>query len=104
MKVYLSGPMRGLPSGNRRAFADNAEMLRDYGHEVFSPGEHEVTEDFKISDALRTDLAWICNHAEVVLLLPGWEHSLGARAEEATARALGIPVMPIDIFTDTFFR
>ena len=111
MKIYLAGPMRGIPNFNFPAFDHAAAKLRAEGHEVFSPADHdreingqeiedanpEGSEDlaalrngFSIRKAMGADLAWICRHAEAVALLPGWEKSTGATAERAAAVAIGI--------------
>lgn len=106
MKLYLCGPMSGLPSYNFPAFDEAAKQLREAGHTVFSPAEndrengfdatglqgHEAAEHgFDLRAALKQDLSWICDHAEGIALLYGWEDSKGARAEVALAHALGIP-------------
>jgi hypothetical protein len=110
MRIYLAGPMRGIPNFNFPAFTFAATKLRAEGHEVFSPAEHDrdkhgptlennPTGDeilaiaqvgFSIREALGADSAWICANAEAVALLPGWSDSKGAVAEAALARALGI--------------
>lgn len=41
VKVYLCGPMRGLPKHNFPIFELAAKELRKIGYEVFSPHEHE---------------------------------------------------------------
>ena len=107
MKVYLCGQMRGLPDLGHAAFRDGARRLREDGHEVFSPAEHDVANGlvpggaagFDLRRALAADLAWICAHADAVVMLPGWERSLGATAEVATARALSLPVLALDKLT-----
>ena len=114
MRVYLAGPMTGIPAFNYPAFNAAAARLRRAGHYVFNPAEHDTAvygtdisagnetgcvrqaandHGFCRRTALRDDLAWICDHAEAVALLPGWERSSGARAEKALADALGLPVM-----------
>ena len=114
MKVYLAGPMRGIPNFNFPMFDRAAERLRSQGYEVFSPADHdrelngqeiedqnpEGNEDlaakrngFSIRKALQADLTWICRHADAVALLPGWENSTGATAERATAIALGLSLI-----------
>lgn len=113
MKIYLAGPMRGIPKFNYPAFHSASKKLREDGHDVFSPAERDLERDgkdwgsehgdgdlaaaqangFCLRTALGDDLAWICSEAEAVALLPGWEKSKGASAEKATAEALGLKVM-----------
>ncbi len=111
MKVYLAGPMRGIPEFNFPAFRDGARQLREAGYEVFSPAEHnqdlgldttgmaghqhEHEAEFPLRKLLGDGLAWICAHADAIAVLPGWENSLGAQAEVAVARALGLPVIQV---------
>lgn len=111
MRVYLAGPMRGIKDFNFPAFFEAAAKLRADGHEVFNPAEKDVQKHgvdalkspsgslktiekkgFSLRDALGKDLAYICKHAEVVALLPGWRNSKGAKAEKATADALGLEI------------
>jgi Domain of unknown function (DUF4406) len=106
MKVYLAGPMRGIPNFNREAFRFWAEKLRAEGHEVFSPAEasekiygaalyqnnpdgDEVRAGVNGRVVFEQDMLWICRHADAVALMPGWEKSKGAIAERAVAEALG---------------
>lgn len=110
MKLYLAGPMRGYPDFNFAAFDKAALELRAAGYNVFNPAERDrsaygpgfnkspkgdlqdlASSGFSLRDALDADLAWICQHAEGVALLPGWGDSLGAQAEVRVAMALGIP-------------
>lgn len=111
MRIYLAGPMRGIPEFNFPAFYAAAATLRAGGHDVFNPAErdnekhgtdiskgnttgseeHAVKEHgFNLREALGADLAYICGTADAIALLPGWERSKGVAAELATARALGL--------------
>lgn len=117
MKIYVAGPMTGIPSFNFPAFDEAAAWLRDMGHDVCNPAEHDrethgnsieasVTGDpadaaavgFSLREALAYDLDWIARNADAVAVLPGWEGSKGAAAEIALARALGLIVAPWDTF------
>jgi hypothetical protein len=108
MRVYLAGPMTGIPEFNFPAFHEAAKTLREAGHEVFSPAEADerrygvgftkncihghpaelFSVKFNLRQALAEDLEYICNEAEAIALLPGWEQSSGAMAEFMAARAL----------------
>lgn len=111
MKVYLAGPMRGIPQFNFPAFLAAAERLRAAGHTVFNPAEADnerhgtdvsagnLTGDehlaaaqhgLSLREALAADLQFICREADAIALLPGWENSKGVAAERATAIALGL--------------
>jgi len=104
MRLYLAGPMRGIPYWNHPAFDAGAEKLRAFGHEVFNPAEHDrsqglqpdpdglVPKEADIRKLLLADFTWICEHAEGIALLDNWERSAGVKAEIAIAEAIGIPV------------
>lgn len=119
MKIYLAGPMRGIPEFNFPAFMAAADQLRFDGHEVFNPAEKDNEKHgtdiskgntagdeavaaqehgFNLREALGADLAWICAEADAVALLPGWQNSKGAKAEHATALALGLKVILLDVY------
>lgn len=106
--IYIAGPMTGYPNLNHELFNDTAEAFEDGGWEVFNPADHDVEvygdvettekalqEDRKgfLREALSTDLLFICERADAIAMLPGWEKSLGARAEHATAVALGLEII-----------
>jgi len=113
MKIYLAGPMRNIPNFNFPAFDYAAAKLRDEGHEVFSPADHDRQQNgdeignnptgdeseatktfgFSLRRALAADTAYICRQADAIALLPGWEKSSGASAEYALARCLGLTII-----------
>lgn len=89
MKIYLAGPMSSIPDYNYPAFNKAAKKLRAEGHFVGNPAElSPATKDYRA--CLAVDLAWITAHADAIALLPGWEHSRGARCEHALAQCLGL--------------
>lgn len=115
MNIYLAGPMQGYPEFNFPAFNTKTAELRAQGHEVFNPAERDIerhggvdiskgntkgclehavkNHGFNLREALRDDLTYICTTADAICLLPGWENSKGARAEHATAVALGLKII-----------
>lgn len=112
-KVYVAGPMRGIEDFNFPAFDAAAYELRKAGgYFVFNPAERDRevhgpdvnksptgdfadTPEFDLRSALADDLNWICRNADIVVVLPGWENSKGARAEVATAETLGLEVTTV---------
>jgi hypothetical protein len=112
MKIYLAGPMRGIRDFNFPAFHAAAKALEARGHEVFNPAAHDealhgagslvsATGDladiahvgFSHREAMAADTQWICNHADAIAMMPGWEKSTGAFAEWALAKCLGLEVI-----------
>lgn len=119
MRLYVAGPMTGIPYFNFPAFDAAADALRDAGHVVCNPADHDrdvygsqvnasptgdpgeaASAGFSLRDALAWDLDWIAKNADGVAVLPGWENSKGATAETALARALGLPVASPEAFID----
>lgn len=97
MRVYLSGPMRGIPEFNFPAFDKAAEDLRKRGHAVFSPADNDrfltsTGVEITARACFEADTRWICQYAEGIALLPGWQKSRGAMAEAALGRALDLEV------------
>lgn len=92
MKIYLAGPMSGLPDHNHPAFMDAAATLRGGGNFVFNPAEANPIDD-SYRAAMAVDLAWISSYAEMVVLLPGFQKSKGCRIEVDLALALEIPIV-----------
>jgi hypothetical protein len=104
MKAYIAGPMTGLPDWNYPAFFEAADELKAYGFEVMNPASHNgesLEEALHLvgtpenpnhpwSFYMRRDIERLA-HADLVCLLPRWQHSRGARIEVQVARSLGIP-------------
>jgi hypothetical protein len=113
MRVYLAGPMTGLPQFNYPAFERAAARLRGLGHEVVSPAEMDDPRIREISmlsmtgdmdtlkshgvshgDFLARDVKVIADDGiQAVVVLPGWETSSGARHETFVAYLEGLPIV-----------
>jgi hypothetical protein len=92
-RLYISGPMSGLPESNYPAFNAAAAALRAKGYQVENPAENAPQPDWAsymhcaLEQVLRCDEVW---------LLPGWEQSSGAVGEASIAQWLG---MPLEVIT-----
>lgn len=106
LRVYLAGPMRGYVNFNYPAFDHAAKRLRQQGLDVFSPADEdrrlfpgktdaEVAAQVTGRVVFKADTAWICEHADMIALLPGWEKSEGATMERQLGRALGLTIMEL---------
>ena len=109
-KIYLAGPMTGMPSLNFEAFMYCESNLKEVGWKVFNPAQFDIEAGFDpremsykeieeflkerphfLDEAMQKDLeAIMCSDA--VAMLPDWEQSTGALAEYHLARWRHIPV------------
>ena len=105
-RVYLSGPMTGLPDWNRAAFDDAEKRLRELGaQEPYNPANfidrfeslsHAVCMYRSLVELVdeewSTEPGYPTPWYDVLVSLPGWEKSAGARLEREVAVACGIEV------------
>ena len=106
MKIYIAGPMTGLPAYNFPAFHAAAKAWREAGWEVENPAEHdEKLDGFNAAKDtakphehyMRRDLPIVCS-CDAVALLPGWERSKGVKNELAVARMCGLEFYHAETF------
>ncbi|WP_298705942.1 DUF4406 domain-containing protein [uncultured Variovorax sp.] len=90
-RVYIAGPMTGLPEFNFPAFNAKAEELRAAGWHVENPAEHGHVTGAGWADYLRWDISRIVT-CGAIHLLPGWSKSKGANLEVDIALILGMDV------------
>ena len=91
MKIYIAGPMSGLPDFNYPAFFSAARALEAVGYVPINPARAEGREGCSTwLDFMRAALRDIAN-ADGVAFLPGWVLSAGARLEVRIAEDLGLP-------------
>lgn len=95
-KVFISGPMTGLPNYNYDAFNAAADKLRTLGYEVENPASNPEQPSWE--GYMRLALIQLLQ-SDIVAQLPGWENSRGARMEHDVADELGIPCMPVEAMT-----
>lgn len=96
-KVYIAGPISGVPDYNVVAFASMADKLRKAGFEVVNPHEtcreivaqHEGTDKELWVKCMKADIKQLMD-CDYITLLPGWERSKGCRIEIALCKELGL--------------
>jgi len=97
VKIYIAGPMTGLPENNYPAFNEAAAKLRDAGYEVENPAENPEPQCKTWAGYMRMAIAQVVR-CSCVVLLPGWENSKGAVIEHRLANELGMVVVPVEAF------
>lgn len=99
-KLYLAGPMTGIPQFNFPAFMAAQKDLEERGYEIINPADLDLKDlnttamsstDGKITaegvdgytfgDFLARDVKIIADLVGGVVCLPNWENSKGARLE-----------------------
>lgn len=106
-RIYITGPMTGLPLFNFPAFDEAQKQLREMYPEcyIISPANidrnyypchdwesNTLPAGFKLCRMLLVDLEAL-SQCCVLYVLPGYERSKGSAVEIAFARALGMPLV-----------
>lgn len=94
-RLYISGPMTGIPEWNFPAFNAAADRLRGLGFDVVNPADGGAEEGKAWEAYLREDLRLLLD-CDAVATLPGWRNSRGARLEVHVAESLGMDVRLVD--------
>ncbi|GFM49017.1 hypothetical protein PSCICE_02840 [Pseudomonas cichorii] len=90
-KIYISGPMTGLPELNFPAFNAESARLRAMGFDVVNPAELNP-DGASWGDCMRKDIAALMG-CDTVATLPGWENSKGAQLEVLIGQRLEMAVV-----------
>ena len=98
-KVYISGPMQGIEDFNYPAFNQAERELKEAGFVVINPTRHpEGLEYEQYMQYAMLDVE-IC---DIVMLLPNWTGSPGAKREAKKAYSLDKSVFTVDAFLREF--
>mgnify|MGYP002142675673 FL=1 len=89
MRIYIAGPMTGLPDLNFPAFHTEAKKWRDLGHEVVNPAEINPDHTMPWALCMRRDIAALVT-CDTIVLLPNWRLSRGATLEQHIAERLSM--------------
>lgn len=91
-RVYIAGPMTGIPEYNYPAFNAAAEILRKCGYLPVNPADHGIVDGAVWEDYFAYDLGQLGTCGRLYLL-PGWTRSKGAIIEFQLATALKMEIM-----------
>jgi Domain of unknown function (DUF4406) len=91
-RVYIAGPMTGLPGFNYATFNAIAKELRRLGCEVENPAENPDPPGKEWAGYMRMAIAQLVK-CDTLVLLPNWHTSRGADLERRLALELGLRVM-----------
>lgn len=91
MRVYISGPMTGIPEFNFPAFNAKAAEIRESGDEPVNPVDNGVPSSAPWSAHMRADIRMLLD-CDMIHMLPGWSKSRGATLEHSIAVQLGLRV------------
>lgn len=101
-RIYIAGPMTGVPRFNRPKFEEAARILRAHGWTVESPVEIAaafgsdntiVTTPGMLDAVIEAELMKALAKCDAIYLLPGWEDSRGAKRELWLALEKGLEVI-----------
>lgn len=89
-RVYISGPMTGYADYNRPAFRAAAKEFNERGFIALDPSV--LPDGLTQQQYMDIDIAML-RCCDFIYQLPGWFNSLGAQAEFALAKKLGVKVI-----------
>jgi hypothetical protein len=91
-RIYISGPMTGVPDFNFPAFNAEAARLRSMGYDVVNPEEINTDTSTPYNECMRNDLKALLD-CDTIAMLDGWMDSKGAHLEMHIAHRVGIKVV-----------
>ncbi len=91
-RIYISGPMTGMPDMNFPAFNADADRLRALGFDVVNPVELNPDPAMSWHKCMRCDLAALLT-CDTLALLDGWQKSAGAHLEMHVAHRVGMEIV-----------
>ena len=112
-RIYIAGPMRGIPELNFPEFYRIEALWRERGWDVVNPAQMDKDhgyvptkqqvkfDDLSIEQAMERDLPAVAS-CDAIAMMTGWEKSQGANIELRHAKELGKEVY--DANTGVFYK
>lgn len=92
IRLYVIGPVTGMPNLNLERFQESKDMLTAAGYEVLIPHDFIPSDsDWLTSMSLSLDRM---HEIDGIALIEKWDASFGALIEYMAAEMVGIPVHP----------
>lgn len=91
-RIYISGPMTGMPNLNFPAFHAEAARMKGLGYEVVNPAELNTDPEMEWNECMRHDLAALLT-CDALALIDGWQKSAGAHLEMHVAHRVGMEIV-----------
>ena len=99
LRVYICGPITGIPGGNFTTFEDAEYMLHSLGYNTVNP--HDICAHLDQSSSHKEFMA-VCLpellRCDIVATLPGFEDSKGCKMEVDIARQYEGEIDVVNIF------
>ena len=91
-RIYISGPITGMPDLNKRAFCDAEGELCAAGFVAVNPVYNGLPDSAAWHEHMRADIKMLMD-CDGIAMLDGWWLSKGARLEKHLAERLGMRSM-----------
>ncbi|MBE5803337.1 MAG: DUF4406 domain-containing protein [Clostridiales bacterium] len=91
--VYIAGKMTGLPDKGRGLFTKAEEVMSAFGWRILNPA---MLPDGLAAEKYMPICMAMIDACDVLMLLPGWTNSPGAKLEAQYATYQGIPVHEVE--------
>lgn len=93
MRVYISGPITGIPYEEvEKAFSKAEIRLQEQGYEVVNPLNNGLPTNATWNEHMRADLKLLLD-CDAIYLLKGYQNSKGAMIEYDLARILHFDII-----------
>lgn len=95
MRLYIAGPMTGLPGRNYDAFNEAQKKLMMAMYETENPVDNVIADTEDYTEYLRLGITQLIS-CDGVAFLPGFGQSTGAMMELYIANILKMPIKSVD--------
>ncbi|HOG36782.1 MAG TPA: DUF4406 domain-containing protein [Paludibacteraceae bacterium] len=103
LKIYISGPMSGMPKLNIAAFETIKKALETIGADVYTPHQNGLPKDATYNEHLVRDIELLLS-CDAIYQLQGWQESTGAQIEMFIAKRMGLLCFDFNTPLPQFFN